>query len=670
MANSNILIQFLFVPQVDDFITLHESNYSLNLNMIFKKNRLASRQVALPVFLPDDGIDPDRYIGFCPVNLRSAFNLDFNSTGLFTVEDYPGISGTGVGAIRITANYPNAVFILNSYSGESMSITVDNQISAPSFNITNVEFQQSDTPCTHVNVALTTNVMANNIVVPITGAITTNPYVFKRLRGESFLTVLEGLNGIQSGQYISTPPLLNPLNFNVNTNNSPNGATAIVSQTYALDLILQYSLDNISWQSSNVFSGLLAGDFTLFVKDQYGYSFSKSFSISEFNISSPYFYISKSNSIRFADRNTSNYRNDENTLSCEDNAFLLYKEVQQFQSNDVITIQFKSNFQNNIAKVMQENGIEVLIPVNKLSSNIGQKDKRDGRKYTLGNGKTGIYFLAGNVYDYDTNAIIDIYSLNGSLPLWADTKNYMIIDNAWYKIEEIIFDEDKNAEVLVIIDNYSGLELNCVVGSIYNLFKYEVYEFEVNMNDFNGQNIRVKLENSDPDFGSTTHLSEEINITTVQENTIEIVYRNSDNTDVFYNTGIEHKIRQPYTKINAISDEQSEIYKTDTNTVMLSAEVYEVTEFVLEPVTKEMMRKIIQALSHKIVFIDEVGYAKNGNIEIDGPLADTNLYVIKAKMIKNGYVYNATSGDNDEIFTGGVFEIPGIINTDVGFLAY
>ena len=40
--------------------------------------------------------------------------------------------------------------------------------------------------------------------------------------------------------------------------------------------------------------------------------------------------------------------------------------------------------------------------------------------YDLGGGKTGIYFLVGNLYDYDTDADTgNDYILNGGLPEWG-----------------------------------------------------------------------------------------------------------------------------------------------------------------------------------------------------------------------------------------------------------
>jgi hypothetical protein len=102
-------------------------------------------------------------------------------------------------------------------------------------------------------------------------------------------------------QSVVLPAILNAANFDAQVNNSPNGATAIINNT-SFGLELQYSLDNINFQNSNLFNGLDVGSFTF--KDQFGGSISKSFTVNEFGIYKPYLYISKSNSIRFSNRIT------------------------------------------------------------------------------------------------------------------------------------------------------------------------------------------------------------------------------------------------------------------------------------------------------------------------------------------------------------------------------
>ena len=676
MEYSSVKIVFNSVADLDQEINISESTRGLNLNETFKKLRFRFFEVSVPIRNTITGI----YKGYMSENYKDAFDKDYNETNLFTVTSMYGSSGGGT--VIITANYSNAVFGLQRNTTNAV-ITIDNK-AVDTLDIISIDFYNSvEDKNQNVRVKVTTNTLATKWEypvyingLPVINENSNNPFYFEFGRGIDTGLRVENSIGQKAFRFFSTPKLLNPSNFNLRVFNTPEGSTVTISNINSEGLVLQYSLDNYNWQASNVFSRMDSGDFTLYIKDQYECIVSKLFKVSNVSISNPYFRISKSNSIRYAERivfgNSGNYKNDENTLSCEADVPLAYKEIQQFQSSDNITTQFKSNYAENDAVVIRENGSEVPITVIKRSSNIGLKEKRDAFKYDLGGGKTGIYFTYGNIYSYNSESIISTHELNGSLPFWGQIKKYVSINGTWFIIDEIIFDDNINAEVLVVSDNYSGLPVKVIAGSIYSVFDYEVYEYTIDMSSFANENIRVRLINTDPTFGTVTHLSELINVSEKHEKTIEIRYRNEDNTDIFYVTGIEHMIRQPYIKIGGFSEDSSENYKTDTNTILLSSEIYEGDEFILEPVTKEMMRKIVRALSHKIVYIDEVGYCKNGSIEVEGPLEQSNLYAIKAKMIKNGNVYNinSSSGDNDEIYDGESYEVIGLVNSGAGFMKF
>ncbi|HEX8576986.1 MAG TPA: hypothetical protein VF677_11895 [Flavobacterium sp.] len=606
------------------------------------------------------------------VNFQTAFNLD--TGGQYVVM-------RNSNEVTIVANnlYSLTEFVVNgifapytNHPSIGFEITNGNSVA---FAINSTTFvQAASSPCFNINIVITTNELATRILSPfILNGNTQNPFSFQALRGSSINVIIENADGEQINQIIEMPGLLNASNFSVLINNSPNGATAIIESTNTNGLTLEYSLDNFVWQTSNVFNGLVVGNYNLYIKDNFGCNVNRSFLIDEFGIQTPYFYISKSNSIRFANRinwgDSENYKTDENTLSCEVDVELPYSEIQQFQSADIITTQFKSNYSSNIATLVNEDGAIVNIPVEKKTSNIGIKDKRDCRKYNVGNGKTGIYFISGNIYDYNSNAVTGPYALNGLLPEWGEIGNYLQIANIWYIIEDIVFDETKNADVIVFSNTYIGSEVNVIAGSIYNRFNYEVYEFSIDMVDYIDEKFKVKLVNSNSNFTTITHLSETIYCKVKHENVLEIRYRNTTNTDIFYSTGIEHKIRIPYIKISGKSDEQSEVHKTDTDAILLNADMYEVDEFQFEPVTKEIWRKLMIALSHEKVLINGVGYVKNGSFSTEGPLDKTNLYVLTANMIKTGNVYNSqTSGNLD--FDGSEVEVPGLISTESGYLRY
>ena len=673
MARSSILITFSEVPNVDQQIVIQESLLGVDFFQTFKSSRLAARQTKIPLYKPS----LDEYLGFISENFKAALNLDVNNTlGLYTIVSTNGSEGSGIGTVRITAEYANANFILDTNS-TSATIEIFNEATVPSFSFTDISFSEaSSNPEKKCKINITTNHLATSILSPIVfNGNTNNPLTADYLRKTTFNLKLRDANGIIIERFITFPDYLVAENFTLNINNSPTGATVTIEKVNSEGLELQYSLDNENWQTENVFSSLGVDSYTLYIKDQLGWQVSKEFLVNEFSINSPFFYISKSNSIRYAQRVTfgdaANYKKDENTLSCEVLSKIPYKELQLFQSADVVRNQFKSNYETNTVKVIKSDASEDIILVEKKTSNIGNKDKRDAIKFNYGNGKTGIYFQSGNIYDYATDEVIGTFALNGYLPFWASSGNYVQIGLSWFLIEDVIFDESRNCEAIVISSEYTGVDTDIIVASIFNYQNYEVYEFAIDMLDYLDQDIRVKIEATDDNFSQITYLSELINVKVKQENTLEIRYKNSDNTDIYYQTGIEFKLRQEYQKISGFTEQKSEDYRTDTNVVLLNADMYEGDEFLFEPVTKGMMHTILRALSHESVFINEVGYVKTDAIDVEGPLEDSNLYVIKAKMLKNGNVYNSqANGNGNQIYNGENVEIPGLVDYGGGFVRY
>ena len=73
------------------------------------------------------------YAGTVSENYKNAFELDFNTTGIFTVVNTNGAAGSGLGLVNITANYPNANFatLLNTANA---NIFIDNVITVVGFS--------------------------------------------------------------------------------------------------------------------------------------------------------------------------------------------------------------------------------------------------------------------------------------------------------------------------------------------------------------------------------------------------------------------------------------------------------------------------------------------------------------------------------------------------------
>lgn len=618
------------------------------------------------------------------INFMAAFNLDYNGTGIHQVTrtgnvvniiSPPQYSWSEGLATKRVGEFTELLLVYFAFKNDSASLP---------FTITDTEFlPYSSDLCGKVNVKVTTNVNIANVLDPVTATgVNATTYTFSYNRAAFGNISLTSAQTPPANAFMGfqTPSLLSVDNQVVTVNESPNGATLIMSSVNQIGLTLQYALVEAEatpttgeYQSENSYSGIAPGDYWLYFKDQFGCVKYKALTIAEFgNTGAPYFYISKSNSIRFANRITfgdaANYKNDENTLSCEVDVPLPYMEVQQFQTADIITTQFKSNYGLNTATVIEEDGNEVPIPVIKKTNFLNVTDKRDAIMVNLNNGKSGIYFQSGNTYDYDTNTVNGTYTLNGALPYWAVYSAYFNIGSAWYQIEEIYFDENYNADILVFSNEYSGVPFDVIVGAVYNVFNFEIYEFTVDMVNFINQQIRVRIDCTDDNFEDLRLLSEKIDVKVRQLGTIDITYKNFSNNDVYYATGITHKIRQLLTRQAGLFDGESENQQTDTSTRLASVDLYESDEFTFEPVTKEIMRKIVMALSHEYVTLDGVQYVINGIPEIEGPLEKSNLYVIKAKMIKTGNAYNNDNGiyGSNETNT----EIPAFVEFESGFIKY
>ena len=158
--------------------------------------------------------------------------------------------------------------------------------------------------------------------------------------------------------------------------------------------------------------------------------------------------------------------------------------------------------------------------------------------------------------------------MNGGLPIWAKSGNYVKVNTEWFLIEDILFDESKNAEIIVISSNYSGNDVAVIAGTIYNIFDYEIYEFTIDMVDYIGETIQVAIQAEDDNFTTINLLSEDISVEVKHEDVKCIEYWNDDNTDVFYATGIKHRIRVPYFKRKGDIEESSEVNNTELVSVL------------------------------------------------------------------------------------------------------
>lgn len=612
-------------------------------------------------------------------NYVNAFNLDYNLNNLFSVEAFPALDSLDMGSVTIEANYPNAVFVEGTTTAD-ITYIIENVVEEI-ITISDVTFSEATTnpKCTHYKASITTNKIIDKVtvngVVIVTGNMV-NPVEFEVQRGQSLAVILEDdigtvLNYNRSINQV--PPRLNESNFDFTVNYSPAGSSIVITPKVDVStLVLEYSLNGSSWQSANTFPSLLEGDYNVYVRDNFGCQFNTTLEISDSGQRTPYFLMPKANSIRFANRVTwgdcANYKNEDNTLSCESEVLKPFEHVILLQSCDVITTQFRSEYTQNSAFVIDGENT-TPIAVSKMTSNIGVKDMRDARRYNLGNSRTGIYFISGNKYDYDNETITGTYSLNGLLPEWGQLGNYVQIGTEWFLIENVVFDEINNADVLVINSAYTGSDEPIIVSSVYSREDFEEYEFTIDFFNYLNKTVRVSLELRDSNFAPINQLSEKINVKIRHEDTVEIKYKNSTNTDINWSRGLECKMRLPYIRIDGQILDETENYKTDSTAILLRSEIYYLDEFTLEPLVLQIMRQLAIAVSHDTVKINDVGYVKNDSVAVEGALGESNLYAVTINMLRTGNAYSSNLGGGG-FYGGEDVEIPGLVDHGSGYIKY
>jgi hypothetical protein len=646
MAKSKIVLTFNTHPLIVGETILISNNLSgVDIFETFELSRTASFQST---------------IGISSVNsavfYTAAVTADYTTTGLYVV--------TRIGnVVTIEATQPNVVFVeeFNTTLGK-VTTFIDNQVEAPPFTIDDVTFLAPtvNPVCSHVKVQVDTSELAVKVTSPLViDPNLVNPFFFEWVRGDNISIICESATAEQDTEAVTTPQTLSASNITVNILGAPIGATVTINVSSVDGLALEYSLDNITFKVSNTFTGILPGNYTAYVRDQFGCNVNDAFVVDDFTPSVdatvPFFSLSKSMSIRFKRDivwgDCSNYKNEENTLSCENNVLLPYQTIQQFQTCDTDRpIQFKTNRDTREVNVIKEDGTKDTLAITKHSSNLGRKSKLDSTYYDINGTQTGVYFTSGNTYDYDTDIQNGTYALNGALPDFGIIGNSIFLDGTgWFDIVDIIFNASVNADVLVINLVYGGIPATIIASSIYNIENFEVYEFEVDFSIYEDQIIQVEVLATDAVFDDVRELSEKIEVAERFEDTMEIRYWNPTNTDVFYSTGIQNLIRVNFETFIPGIDPKIDALNTDTNTILLNSQMYETKILTFSPVTFGIMRQITQAILHKELYLDGVKYVISGDPETE-PWGNSNLITVTATFTKDGNVYNSeVDGQGTEI---------------------
>lgn len=601
-----------------------------------------------------------------PVHYRYDVRIEMGASG--TAANFYSIVNAeyNIGGIWLTQLFDTVVVIymdsdtIPTEGDSNGGVTFDVTEVAPSLSILSyTPSTNTNNPCDLVDVTVVGSKEFNEIISPIQDTFpnTTSYKVTGLLRASlAQFEIKDDLSQVATGAVV-LPSRLDVSLIQVEVV----GASIVVNSAFS-DLVLEYSLDNLTWQASNTFNGLTAGDYTIYVRDQFECTVSIPVTIEEgtdgvITIPDPYFFYSDANPLRMAKReewdDCSIFKNDHNTLSCESTDRVVHTEKQRFRSCDVINLQFKNNYNDLVVETSDNPGSPLLLT--QKSKNLDNKQALDCNIIKLTDTTNGIYFLTGETYDYDTlTPLNEPYSLQGELPGWAAIDQVVTINNFNYTIVDIVFNETLQVNQIVI--NAVLNEGPNIIKAIYNLFDYELYEVAIPLSGHTAPfNVQVKY-----DGDVLRYASEQVYPDDYTDNLLPIRYYMSYNTDMFFATGIQPMFRLQKDRDNATLDRANEGFETDDTALQIDVNNYRVNTFKFLPVTKGMARTIAVAFACDNVNINGVDY-KTENLEFES-LEDSNLYVITATMKEKG------SGLSREYGGSYTISLPALIDYGQGYI--
>ena len=621
------------------------------------------------------------------------FNADHNGSGLMTISRLVNVI-----TIEINTPWDFENFTTTTGSADSKTVYVPDE-----FTLTNASLQIHPTePCDFVDVEILTSQQAQGYALgsgnsPII-LVGTNPFtvtvsrlqatqiiVYKTSSDPLFISELEWnephlyFNKIgQNNIFIDT--LVDPFS----------GATVTVTVDYLDQLLprpdlntLQYSLDDVNYFPTGVWTGQLAGDYTVYIKDSFGCTVSKDFTVAgSIEAADPIVVISERNSVSFSKDEVWDglqdgiHKNFDNVLASTDISNVVYEERVIFRDSDKIRIQFKSNYADHNVFVNDcEDGATGYNPtIEKMSNNLGLYESLTCVLHNLTGGRSGLYFDAGSVIDIN-DSIIGEYELFGNLPDSATVGNFVdIVGYGTYRVVDIIYDRELDRRLMVFDLNYTGGDDAVTMKCHYNLLPFEVYEFDV---DFGspiikpGENIvRLRIQFLDNLYDEQNWYSEYCLVLEGDEYNynkyVSINYYGSNNRNVFYLYGLSHFIRAEIQSTNAIIDDSNEIVKGDSNTYVSESIVNKGINIVFSEVTYRVMLKIVLALSSESVFVNGLGYVKKEGVSLEN-IANTNLYKISCELLSTNKNFNTSINENTGVDEGyKTIYIPNILGTSTG----
>ena len=643
---SQIVFNYNALPQADDSITIQDSLQPTN-NWVIVYESSNPNTLSLPIAAT---------ISENITNLVNFLNASFNATGLYTITaDYIN------DRVVVLGNNVNSQFteLANTTSGR-ITTTITN-VPAPSvYQINSVSFATSATPCTHVTATVTTSLDTQQITSPVNEIIadlTTFDVEVPRQGQSIFTTIATGTGESVTFGTIFNIPTLSVANFSLQTNTTPTGGNVIISNSYPINSILTftYSIDNVNFFTTNSFTNLAVGSYTLYIRDNYGCTITTTFDITAFTPNvverQDIVEVSNLNSLRYKicqDFDTTP-KNIDNTLSYEEETQVVNKDyAQPYEKTDgIITEQFWTSYDTVTATLIDCEGTETSLTVTQKSNNSDITDVRDGLLRSVlynADNYVGVQMSSGNTYDSITLAVNGQYNNGSVLPSFVNTEDLLNIQGlGWYKVIDIIFVDGIQTAILELLTR----SLNFTIGingesrritSIYNILPYEIYEYDLDLSNLEGF-YQVRIDFTDTTFTDKQYLSEYIDVRTKHDKTYLIEWYNTEQTQINWNTGKRGKARYKYIyNAKLAPNVTQEVVQTDTGTVQLDSVNRQSFLYQFFPIPQGMIDKLNLIFSQDRIFIDKINVLRETEPE-QTPISGSNLYLYNQTLVRSDFQF-------------------------------
>jgi hypothetical protein len=469
--------------------------------------------------------------------------------------------------VTITATYDGAVF--SAFSAASrVSAVITNEAPPADFTITGAVVETADSnKCTTVKVTLTqengTPPFTWNTVLPgNVGLIGANV----PRSGNNISIEVEDSLGATSTIVVSVPETVDNTDIDaINIEGDPSGlfgtVTILMEAIEGLAITFEYSLDGATYQTSNIFTSVLPGSYTLYVRDSFGCVISQAFDVTLAAIRPPVFrQIPKSNSFGWMERQAAinhctNPYNGSNAMPNEYKPKRWYnpKYFQQWCAFDLPRTQFRSNYDTLSAEIFRIiDGVSMgLQTITKRSNNLGQRQNIDSKIYQHGATQTAIYWTSGNTYENDLSTVNGSHNLDGQLPEWVKVgQKFQITGSAVdgiYEIVQVIYDSTLLVNAAIIDRIYTDVaeEVDVIASAVYNKLNYEVYEFDADLSALTPDCYKIVLSMTDSlaEYPDSIWDSFTFAVVPADEDIILIEAWDHIDDGILYSTGIVHKQR-------------------------------------------------------------------------------------------------------------------------------